>query len=215
MNDALKNYLHDYILPIYHTFDRAHQEDHVLKVIEESITIAKDYELNMSMVYTIACYHDIGMQFGREDHHLTGGRFLYEDDHLKTFFSEAERKMMKEAIEDHRASRKEPPRSIYGKIIAEADRDIVAETIILRTVQFGFKNYPHLTKEEHKERAYLHIKEKYGPDGYLQLWLKTKKNQEGLNKIHALLIEKNEMEKMIETFYENEKKCKNEDANDM
>jgi len=206
MNSALINYLKISIIPLYDNFDRAHQADHVYKVIEESLDIAKDYDVDLNMVYTIASYHDIGMQFGRSDHHLTGGRFLFEDQALIPFFTEEERIIMKEAIEDHRASRKDEPRSIYGKIIAEADRDIDYETIILRTVQFGFKHYPELTQEEHQKRAIEHIEEKYGPQGYLKLWLKTKKNTLGLQKIHQLLKEEKELKNMIETFYEKEKK---------
>ncbi len=205
MKSALKTYLHDSIIPIYNHFDQAHREDHVLTVIKHSLEIAKDYDVNSDMVYTIACYHDIGIQFGRSDHHLTGGLFLYEDEKLKAFFNEEERLIMKEAVEDHRASRSEAPRSIYGKIIAEADRDIAIDTVLLRTVQYGYKHYPELTKEEHIKRAYEHIKEKYGQEGYLKLWLKTKKNEEGLKAIHLLLEDQKQIEKMIETLYENEK----------
>lgn len=205
MNKALHTYLKQHIIPIYHTFDQAHREDHVLSVIKHSLDIAKDYDVNMDMVYTIACYHDIGIQFGRSDHHLTGGLFLYNDESLKAFFNEEERLMMKEAVEDHRASRSEEPRSIYGKIIAEADRDISVDTVLLRTVQYGYKHYPKLTKEEHIKRACDHIKEKYGPHGYLKLWLKTKKNEEGLKSIHTLLEDQQEIVKILETLYENEK----------
>jgi uncharacterized protein len=98
MNNALISYLKTQIIPLYDNFDRAHQADHVYKVIEESLDIAKDYDVDLNMVYTIASYHDIGMQFGRSDHHLTGGRFLFEDQALTSFFNEEERIIMKEAI---------------------------------------------------------------------------------------------------------------------
>lgn len=205
MNAALKMYLHQTIIPIYRHFDPAHQMDHVLTVIDNSLEIANDYDVDVDMVYVIACYHDIGMQYGRKDHHITGGRFLYEDHELAKYFDEEKRKMMKEAVEDHRASREEPPRSIYGKIIAEADRDISPEIVMLRTVQFGYKHYPEITKAEHIARAYQHILEKYGPQGYLKLWLETKKNQEGLQAIHELLSNRSMMEEHLERLYENEK----------
>ncbi|HAX03120.1 MAG: hypothetical protein A2Y45_06775 [Tenericutes bacterium GWC2_34_14] len=214
MRKELIFYLHDKIIPIYNHFDKAHKADHVEKVIQNSLEIAKDYDLNQEMVYTIASFHDIGMQFGRKDHHLTGGQFLFDDEVLKRFFTEDQRLVMKEAVEDHRASNKVPPRSIYGKIIAEADRDINAEIVLLRTVQFGFKHYPDITKEEHIQRAYNHVLEKYGPNGYLTLWLETKKNREGLNEIHDLLTRRIEMEKMIETLYENEKNQHHDDSNE-
>ena len=37
------------------------------------------------------------------------------------------------AAKDHRASSDHEPRDIYGKIVAEADRQIVPETVIRRT----------------------------------------------------------------------------------
>lgn len=205
MEKALLQYLYHTIIPIYRHFDAAHQMDHVEKVISQSLEIAKDHDVNLDMVYVIACYHDIGMQFGREDHHLTGGKFLFDDPELPKHFSLSERLLMKEAVEDHRASRKEPPRSIYGKIIAEADRDISPSIVMRRTVQFGLKHYPDLSFQEHFERAYLHIKDKYGPGGYLNLWLETKKNQEGLKEIHALLKDRKKMHMVIEELYLKEK----------
>lgn len=212
MRKQLIQYLDKHILPIYQAFDPAHRIDHVEKVIQQSLDIASSYDVNLDMVYTIACFHDIGMQFGREDHHLTGGLFLYQQEKLKEFFTEDERIIMKEAVEDHRASNKQEPRTLYGKIIAEADRDISLEIVLRRTVQFGLKHYPHITKEEHVQRAYQHILEKYGPEGYLKLWLETKKNKEGLKEIHDLLKQKEVMQMKIETLYENEKNHQSDDS---
>lgn len=205
MNRALELYLENHIKPQYQIFDKAHQKDHVEQVIKESLEIAKDYNLNLDMVYTIACYHDIGLQFGRDDHHITGGAFLYNDKKLRYYFNEDEMKIMKEAIEDHRASTKEPPRSIYGMIIAEADRDINKDVIMLRTVQYGFKHYPDISMEEHIERAFLHMKEKYGPQGYLKLWLHTKKNTNGLKEIWDMLNNPEDMKNQLGKLYEIEK----------
>ncbi len=201
MEKALLQYLYQKVIPIYRHFDQAHQMDHVETVISNALEIAKDYDVNSDMVYVIACFHDIGMQFGRENHHITGGQFLFDDPILPTYFSESERIIMKEAVEDHRASRKDEPRSIYGKIIAEADRDISPEIVMTRTVQFGIKHYPELDFEAHFERAYQHIYEKYGPSGYLKLWLKTKKNQEGLSQIHEILKNKKKMKQVILELY--------------
>lgn len=206
MEKELLTYLYNKIIPLYRHFDDAHQMDHVEKVIENSIEIAKPYEVNHDMVYVIACYHDIGMQFGRNDHHITGGLFLYNDQELSKYFTKEQRRIMKEAVEDHRASNDEPPRSIYGKIIAEADRDIDIDIVVTRTIQYGFKHYPDSDEEEHIKRACQHIEEKYGPNGYLKLWLETKKNRDGLNKIHHLLSDSKTLRTLI---FEHYKKIKN------
>lgn len=202
MDNSLKTYLIDHIIKAYEDFDLAHQPSHVYSIIDNSLEIAQDYDVDQDMVYVIACYHDIGMQFGRKDHHLTGGRFLFEDQKLAKWFSVDQRMIMKEAIEDHRASREIPPRSIYGKIIAEADRDIEPMDIIRRTVQFGFKHYPDISEDEHIQRAMEHLEEKYGPHGYLKLWLKTKKNEEGLQKIHKMLKAPDDLRKIVKSFYD-------------
>ena len=205
MEKSLLTYLYQQIIPIYRHFDQAHHMDHVETVIINSLEIAKDYDVDMDMVYVVACFHDIGNKFGRNDHHLTGGLFLYNDEELKKYFTEEQRIIMKEAVEDHRASNDYEPRTIYGKIIAEADRDIDPDIVILRTVLFGLKHYPDLSFEDHFVRAYDHIEEKYGPNGYLKLWLETKKNRDGLNHIHELLKDKNEMKTIILKHYQNNK----------
>jgi len=206
MDKVLLQYLYHKIIPEYRFFDAAHQMDHVESVITDSLAIAKDYDVNYDMVYVIACYHDIGMKFGRQDHHLTGGLFLYEDVVLQTYFTQEQRQLMREAIEDHRASRQDPPRSIYGKIIAEADRDIDPQTIILRTVLFGIKHFPNLDETSFIERALTHIEEKYGPNGYLKLWLKTDKNTQGLKEIAKRLHQKEALVETIRHYYIKNKK---------
>lgn len=209
MNQQLLTYLKTNIISIYDNFDAAHKSEHVFRVIDVSLDIAKDYDVNEDMVYTIACYHDIGMQFGRSDHHLTGGLFLYNDINLKQFFNEEQLVIMKEAVEDHRASNEFEPRTIYGKIIAEADRDIDFETVARRTIQFGFKHYPNLSMDEHLSRALFHIKDKYGPNGYLKLWLKTEHNQNGLKIIHENLENEPKMKAFLEKLYFSLKKWLN------
>lgn len=206
MDKQLLQYLYHKIIPEYRFFDPAHQMDHVESVIAESLSIAKDYQVNQDMVYVIACYHDIGMKFGRDDHHLTGGLFLYEDEFLKQYFTEPERILMKEAIEDHRASRKDEPRSMYGKIIAEADRDIHPDTVILRTVLYGLKHFPDLDEHTFVQRAVDHISEKYGPNGYLKLWLKTDKNTRGMAELAKRLHQKDALEKYILDLYQKNRK---------
>jgi uncharacterized protein len=201
MNQKLKTYLHQHILPLYEQLDDAHQPSHVMSVIKNALEIAKDYEVDVNMVYTIAMYHDIGMFEGRKTHHLTGAKRLYEDAHLDDFFSETEKNTMKEAIEDHRASRKEPPRSIYGMIIAEADRDIEVEIIIKRTIQFGLSHENQLSKDEHYQRMYAHLIEKYSENGYLKLWLDTKRNKEELSKLRALLHDQKRLKRVFDKHY--------------
>ena len=113
----LREYIEINILPQYATFDKAHRLNHAEKVIEESMKLAQYYEVEPAMVYTIAAYHDLGLCEGREFHHLISGKILAADEKLRKWFSEAQLQTMKEAVEDHRASNKQAPRSMYGKIV--------------------------------------------------------------------------------------------------
>ena len=140
------------ILPRYAAFDKAHNLEHVTRVIRSSLALVRTTGADINMVYTIAAYHDLGMEGPRAIHHLTGGKILAADSRLRKWFSPEQIKIMKEAIEDHRASASHAPRSIYGKIVAEADRDIDKDIVVKRTIQYGQSHYPELDKEQQWER---------------------------------------------------------------
>ena len=112
------------ILPRYNAFGESHGLRHVTRVIKNSLRLADVTGADIDMVYVIAAYHDLGMEGPRAIHHLTSGKILMADARLKKWFNADQLKVMKEAVEDHRASSSRQPRSIYGKIVAEADRDI-------------------------------------------------------------------------------------------
>lgn len=187
ITQSLKNYIETDILPLYDSFDAAHQRNHVEMVIEQSMTIATDLDVNMDMVYTIAAYHDTGLTADRKSHHLVSGKIVCEDMRLRHWFREEQIETMAQACEDHRASSDHEPRSIYGKIVAEADRFIDPDTIILRTVQYGLANYPELDKEGHWLRTLKHLHEKYAEGGYLRLWFDNSPNVARLNALREII----------------------------
>lgn len=120
----LMEFIEKNILPRYAMFDKAHNMEHVTKIVRRSLEIARKMGADIDMAYTIAAYHDLGLEGPRAIHHITGGKILAADARLKKWFSADKIKIMKEAVEDHRASASHAPRSIYGKIVAEADRDL-------------------------------------------------------------------------------------------
>ena len=185
----MKHYIETAILPRYKDFDPAHRTDHVLQVIAESLKLSKHYDVDERMVYTIAAYHDIGLCEGRERHHLVSGRMLRADERLHEWFTDEEIETMAQAVEDHRASLDHAPRSIYGRIVAEADRLIDPMTVLLRTVQYGLSHYPELDKEEHYQRYCEHLQEKYAEGGYLKLWIPESDNAARLAELRALIAD--------------------------
>lgn len=187
MKQDLKDYIEQEILPQYDGFDAAHRRDHAEKVICESLKLSEGYEVDEDMVFTIAAYHDLGLRKDRKTHHLVSGDIVRTDMKLRQWFSEGQIEVMAQAVEDHRASSNHEPRSIYGRIVAEADRNIDPETIILRTVQYGLSNYPELDRSSHINRALQHLDEKYSQHGYLKLWIPGSENERRLRQLWKML----------------------------
>lgn len=194
------------ILPRYAQFDKAHNLEHVTRVIRRSLELASRTGADADMVYTIAAYHDIGMSGPRAVHHITGGKLLMQDARLKRWFTAEQMKIMKEAIEDHRASASRAPRSLFGKIVAEADRDIVPEQVFRRTVQFGLSNYPELDKEHHWLRFREHMDQKYSSHGYIRLWIPGSPNEEKLNELRNIIANEKALREQFERFFTEETK---------
>ena len=136
-----------------------------------------------------AACHDLGLVNGRDRHHLDSGEIVRNDVNLRRWFNEDEIETIAQAAEDHRASGENEPRSIYGKLVAEADRLIDPENIIRRTIQFGFKHYPQLGRDGHIDRAISHLKEKYGRGGYLKLWIPWSENAAQLNALQDIIAD--------------------------
>ena len=200
----LVSFIETNILPRYADFGRSHGINHVQRVISRSLLLARKVGADINMAYTIAAYHDIGMSGPRAIHHITGGKILAADQRLRKWFSTEQIKMMREAVEDHRASTSHAPRSIYGKIVAEADRDLEPETVFRRTVQFGLENYPEKTREEHWNRFCQHMKDKYSPQGYISLWISGSPNEEYLKQIRAMLADPKALRQVFDRLYEEE-----------
>jgi len=197
----LVEFIETKILPQYAAFDAAHNMEHVTRVIRHSLELVKVTGADVNMVYAIAAYHDLGMSGPRAVHQITGGKILAADARLKKWFSPEQLKVMREAVEDHRASASHSPRSIYGKIVAEADRDIEKDVVIRRTIQYGLANYPQLDHEGHWKRFKEHMDNKYSKDGYIKLWIPNSPNALRLNELRNLIANPAELRKAFERMF--------------
>lgn len=201
LSDSLCSYIEKEIIPLYIHFDKAHQMEHVQNVIEESLKLAKFYPVNINMVYAIAAFHDIGLCKGREHHHIVSGEMLRGNQQIYKWFDEEQIEIMVEAVEDHRASNKHAPRSVYGKIVAEADRLISPHSILLRTIQYGLSHYPRLNKEEQYLRFCEHLQEKYAEGGYLKLWIPESENAKQLEELRKIIKNKEQLRKTFDLLF--------------
>lgn len=200
----LMEFIERSILPRYSAFDKAHGSEHVIGVIRRSIDIARKVGADVDMAYAIAAYHDLGLSGPRAVHHLTGGRILAQDARLRRWFTPEQIKIMREAVEDHRASASRMPRSIYGKIVAEADRDLEPLTVLRRTVQYGLTHYPEMTRREHWQRFKDHLDSKYSVNGYLRLWIAGSANEAKLRRLRNIMSRPADLRRLFEQLFDEE-----------
>ena len=208
IREDLRRYIEQEILPLYDSFDRGHRRDHAHQVIERSAQIAEAFEVDAEMVYAIAAYHDTGLRFGRENHHSDSARIVLADGELRRWFTEEQIETIAQAAEDHRASAARAPRTIYGRIVAEADRLIIPELIIRRTVQYSLANFPALDREGHWLRSQEHLHQKYDEGGYLRLWIEGSDNAERLKRLREIIADKEQLREIFDKIFNEEQNKK-------
>ena len=202
LREEIKAYIEREILPCYDGFDAAHRRDHADMVISRSVELAERLGARVDMAYVIAAYHDTGLAVGRDVHHTESKRILLEDSALREWFSAEDIAIMADAVEDHRASSKQSPRTLYGRIVAEADRLIEPRTILRRTVQFTLTHHPELDREEGYERLVEHMREKYDYGGYLRLWIEESDNAQRLEELRRIIADKPLLRRLYEEIYD-------------
>ena len=192
MNVSLISYIQTYILPEYFKNDSGHGIEHIQYVINRCIKFAEQFDnIDLDMLYTIAAFHDIAHHIDKKNHEVISAKIFYDNEDMKQFFTEEQRIMMKEAIEDHRASSGRIPRSNYGKIISSADRSTDVNEFLRRTHAYTLKHTPESTIEEMLIRAYNHTSDKYGDNGYAKHYVVDDEYNEFRNEISNLLSDKN------------------------
>ncbi len=197
----LMEFIEQNILPKYNAFDKAHNLTHVNRVIKNSLALAEKTGADINMAYAIAAYHDLGLEGPRAIHHISSGKIVMADRRLRRWFSENKIKVMKEAVEDHRASASHAPRSIYGKIVAEADRDLDPTTVFTRAIEYGLDHYPEKSYEEQWQRFVQHMTEKYSNSGYIKLWISDSPNEARLKEIRETINNTELLKTVFDNIY--------------
>lgn len=193
LNEKLVEYIEKKIFPLYDRNEFAHGINHIKTVIRRSLELADGYDVDFNIVYTVAAYHDLGHFIDRKRHEIISAEMFMKDENIKRWFADEQRMVIKEAIEDHRASCNHVPRTIYGKIVSTADRTIVdMDNTIKRSYTYGKKNYIGLSEEEQFDRVYEHLVEKYGESGYAKVYLEDKEFDEAVGKLRQALENREE-----------------------
>ena len=205
VNYDLKKFIEKFVLPEYNKNEKAHGMEHIKYVIRRSFELIEQNELEVdsNMVYVIAAYHDIGHYIDPKKHELISADIMSKDQRLKKFFSDEQLQIIKEAIEDHRASSDHEPRSIYGKIVSSADRNNTVEQCLERSYYYGKRLEPNATDKELYERAFEHLNLKFGINGYAKFFLKDKEYEQFLENIREVLKDKESFCKIQEKHIKN------------
>ena len=199
----IQEFIEREIVPRYDGFDAGHGRDHVKTVMSQAMKLAEHYpEVDRSILLVAAAYHDLGLDYGRDEHHIHSARIVREDERLRQWFDEDDINTIADAAEDHRASSGHEPRTIYGRIVAEADRIIDGKTIVRRALQFGMKHKPGLDREGQYTRLMEHMREKYDYGGYLKLWIPQGDNARRLEEFRQLLANETAFRHLFDTIYE-------------
>ena len=213
VDEGLKEWVEEAVLPRYEGFDAAHRIDHARRVIARAMCLGERLKANgetnqtfllspltFQLIYAAAAMHDLGLAEGREEHHLASGRIIRSCSELHRWFDERQVETIAQAAEDHRASAARAPRSMLGCIVAEADRDVEPETIVRRTVEYGLSHYPGLDREGHWRRALEHLHEKYAEGGYIKLWLKESPNAAPLAELRKLIRDEQRLRLLFDQY---------------
>ncbi len=183
INPELKEYVEREIFPEYEKNNDGHGINHIVQVLKRSFTLSKQLkDINLDMVYTIAAFHDIGHHINKEEHEIVSANMFYENEKMKEFFTEEERIIIKEAIEDHRSSLEGEPRSVYGKLIASADRTPDLKTMVTRTRAYSMKHFKEMTEDEMFERERAELRNRFSKEND-RCYIKDEEYEKFLNDI--------------------------------
>ncbi|MCI8347730.1 MAG: HD domain-containing protein [Bacilli bacterium] len=195
VNEELKRYVEQNIFPQYNLNDKGHQIEHIKYVINRCSKLSKNMDVDNNMLYIIAAYHDIGYHIDYKNHEIVSAQIMYNDINLNKFFSNENLIIMKEAIEDHRASLDREPRSIYGKLLSSADRNIDVDDSLKRIYLYSITHFNKLSEKETIEECYKHTLKKFGNNGYANFFVEDTDYNNYLKELQQLL---NNKEKFIE-----------------
>ena len=204
---GLLEYITKTIKPMYRNFDKAHNTAHFQYVTSNCVEYGRELlsrgeDVDLEIAYVVGALHDIGLLEGREGHSKYSGRFVREDAVLPEYFTGEQIELIAQAVEDHSSHLQYTPRSVYGKIVADADRNNTVYLVFSRPIKYGIKNESYRTKIEHIDRVYEFVNANFGRSGYVKYWLDIPKVTREQDRVWALLDNEQECKKYIEGLFD-------------
>ena len=148
--------------------DPAHRLSHFKSVQSCGVYINATLKLNydVNLITMVAYFHDL-FAWSRDNHHEMSAFWIMTTDHpLVNWMDSTQRKLVSNACKEHRASYKGVYSHEFSELMASADRGEPGniEDMLIRAVQF--RTSKGMGYKEAHEGALLHLKEKYGSNGY-------------------------------------------------
>lgn len=162
----LRDYVEKKVFPLWELNDKGHGPIHRTEVIRRIFALNETFQLNLNpnMLFVIASYHDVGKYIDHKKHHLIAAAKFMEDEQIKKFFTDNQRIIIKEAIEDHRSSKEDDPRSVYGKLISSADRNTTIEMVFIRSFFVAKDRMPDMNINEYLDYTVNRLINKYSEE---------------------------------------------------
>ncbi len=194
----LKEYIEKNVFPKYEPNDKAHGIIHILEVIRRSFALNDTLKLNLdkNMVYTIAACHDIGKYINSDIHEKIAAEEFIKDENMKAFFDDEKRNVIKEAIEDHRSSKEDTPRSKYGMLISSADRNTRIEIVFIRSFFVAKAKMPEYNIEEYLDYTIKRLSKRYSEENPENIFYEDEIYRIFLKDMRQLLKNEQEFKKL-------------------
>ena len=194
VNKELKNYIESNVFPGYEVNDKAHGIIHIKEVIRRSFVLNDTFKLGLdkNMIYTIAACHDLGKHENHQIHEKIAANRFINDSNFEKYFSNEERQIIKDAIEDHRSSKEELPRSTYGKLISSADRNTRIEIVFIRSFFVAKERMPETNIEEYLDYTIQRLSKKYSEENPENMFYEDEIYKTFLVDMRALLKKEDE-----------------------
>ena len=189
VDPKLKEYIKENIFPQYEKNDKGHGILHILEVIRRSFALNQNLnlELDKNMIYAIASCHDLGKYIDSDIHEKIAAGIFIKDNNMKQFFDDEQRITIKEAIEDHRSSKKDHPRTKYGELISSADRNTRIEIVFIRSFFVAHERMPETNIEEYLDFTYKRLSKRYGEEEPENMFLEDEDYKTFLKDMRELL----------------------------
>ncbi len=166
VNRELKEYIIKKVFPRYDKNDLGHNLLHILEVIRRCFALNDTFKLHLddNMIFAMASWHDVNKYVDHEIHHLLAAEAFMNDEKMKSFFNDEERTIIKVAIEDHRSSKEDEPRSTYGMLISSADRNTSIEIVFIRSFHVAHERMPESIIEDYLDYTINRLAKRYSEE---------------------------------------------------